>query len=63
MKFWKKLKNRFFGEHIVITVDETDLIWYMQMGWVEKTCGKYVLTEYGIDALGHVLRAKKENYG
>jgi hypothetical protein len=63
MNLLKKLKRRFFGENIIITVDANDLAWYMQMGWVEKSCGKYIMTEYGIDALGHVLLAKKEKHG
>ncbi len=63
MKFLQKVKTRFFGEKITLEVTGGDLAWYLQMGWVEKTYGKYLITPYGQQALDHIMITIKEKHG
>lgn len=63
MRFLQRLKSRFCGDKVTLYVDDCDLAWYLQMGWVEKVWGKYVVTQHGEHALHSVMIRIKENDG
>lgn len=63
MKFWKKCKIRFLGSTITLDISDHDLAWFLQMGWVEKVFGRYIITEHGEAALEHVMRTMEDKSG
>lgn len=56
-----KIRTRFFGKRVSVTMEELDLALALQLGWVEKFMGGYLLTDRGAEEIVyHANRAAKD---
>lgn len=53
-----KLRKRFFGDKVEFYADDETLALAMQLGWVEKYLGAYMLTDRGAE---EILAMRKKN--
>ena len=62
MKYFNKLKRRYY-KSVSFEIDEPERALCLQLGWIEKFHGNYILTDAGEEALRAGIHILKERNG
>lgn len=54
--FFSKIRKRFFGNKVEFELNDEDVALMLQMGWIEKYLGAYMLTERGAQEILHFYK-------
>jgi len=59
MKMTQRLRRRFGRNNMEVDITDEALALALQLGWIEKCLGKYILTERGADEMLLSLKKSK----